>query len=409
MNTNTGSNIQDVKLLNRLLVLKHISTQPGISRIDISRNTGLTKMTVGNIVTELLSSNLIEEITPLAPTSFSGRKPIGLALSASAPCICGMVINRNLCQVILSDLGGNIFFQTNQPYQTLHSSQELLDILEMLFQKCKEHTNRRILAIGLASVGPLDSRQGVLLNPPSFYGIQNIPIVSILQDMTGLPAFLVNDAIAGAFAEKMFGHGTSLANFAFLHIAGGIGSGFILNSTLYEGDAGQSGEIGHTSINFNGPVCSCGNRGCLELYANLENMRQKILSLAPFYPASPLGAMASPEFVEILTAANRHDPLAFGALEEYCSYISYALANTLKMLNLSTVIVGYTSNNSGSIIEKLLSHKLNSLSIFANQQEISVVHSSFDNSAPLIGSVAIVIEKIFSRELSLHELEQIVG
>lgn len=405
MNTNTGSNIQDVKLLNRLLVLKHISMHTGISRIDISRNTGLTKMTVGNIVTELVSVGLVEEISSPEPTNFSGRKPIGLALSSTSPCICGMLINRNLCQIILSDLGGNIFFQLDHPYQTLHSSQHLIDILESLFSKCKEHTSRRILAIGISCVGPLDSRHGVLLNPPSFYEIRDLPLAALLRDITELPVFLVNDAIAGAFSEKILGQGIALSNFAFLHINNGIGSGFILNNALYEGDAGQSGEIGHTSINFSGPVCTCGNRGCLEQYANLENMRNKIRSLARFYPASPLISSAAPGFDEIITAANHHDPLAFNALEDYCSYISYALSNTLKMLNLSTVIVGYASNNSGTILEELLSQKLNSLSIFACQQPITIIHSSFDNNAPLIGSAAIVIEKIFNRELPLDELE----
>ena len=232
----TGSNIQDVKSKNRMLVLKHIATSSGISRVDIARSTGLSKMTVGNIVTELLSSGLAEETINVSNnTSASyGRRPILLTLAQNSPCICGMLIKRKLFQIILSDLGGRIFKQVDYPYDTLSSSEDLLQILTKAYTECAESTKRRIIAIGIASLGPLDSSKGIILNPPYFYGIENLPIVSIIREETGLPVFLVNDATAGAFSEKLFGSGTSISNFAYLHIMNGIGAGFILNHALYE-------------------------------------------------------------------------------------------------------------------------------------------------------------------------------
>lgn len=409
MKSDTGSNIQNVKSLNRILVLKHIATHNhGISRVDLARITGLSKMTAGNIVNELLSADLVIETDSLPSITSYGRKPILLALSPKSPCICGMLIKRGLCQVVLSDLGGNIFFQKDYPYHTLSSPQNLLDILSALFQKCKESTDRRILSIGIACVGPLDSTRGLILKPPYFYGIENLPIVSIIEEMTGLPTFLVNDATAGAFSEKLFGLGTDISNFAYLHIMNGIGAGFILNHTLYDGDSGQSGEIGHTSINFNGPACACGNRGCLDLYANIDTMRARIQELSTFYPGSPLLFSSAPEWSDIVTAGNHRDSLAIVVLEEFCSYIAYSLTNTLNLLNLSTIIVGYSSNNDGLIVEELLSHKLNSLVMAAKYQPISVIHSSFNGNAPLVGSVALVADKIFNRALPLKELEQLM-
>ena len=94
MQEKTGSNIQDVKSKNRMLVLKHIATGSGISRVDIARSTGLSKMTVGNIVTELLSSGLAEETTNASNNTSAnyGRRPILLTLAQNSPCICGMLI-----------------------------------------------------------------------------------------------------------------------------------------------------------------------------------------------------------------------------------------------------------------------------------------------------------------------------
>lgn len=403
----TGSNIQNIKLQNRLLVLKHIATHDGITRTDIARITDLSKMTVGNIVAELLCADLVEECENVQIPASSGRRPSMFRLSKNSPCICGMLIKRRLCQIILSDLGGNIFFQKDCPYTTLNSARHLLNILEGLFQECTNVTSRRIVAIGIACVGPLDSARGCILKPPYFHGIENFPIVEKIQDMSGLPTYLVNDATAGAFSEKMFGQGASIRNFAYLHIMNGIGMGLILNHDLYNGDSGQSGEIGHTCINFNGPLCACGNRGCLDLYASTDAMRARIRELSSFYPSSPLASSPQPEWREIVSAGNRRDPLALVVLEEFCSYIAYSLTNTINLLNLSTVIVGYSSNDDGLIVEELISHKLNNLVMSAKYHPISVVHSTFLGNAPLIGSVAFVADKIFNQVHPLLELEQL--
>lgn len=403
MKVKAGSNIQDVKSQNRMLVLEHVATHSGISRADIARSTGLSKMTVGNLVTELATAGLIEEVDQNAAQApiAHGRKPILLQLSPASPCICGMLIKRELCQIVLADLGGNIFFRREHAYKVLDSSQALIELLKDLFAQCRQHTTRRILAIGVSCLGPLNSTEGILLNPPCFYGIENLPLAAIIEEITGLPVSLVNDANAGAFAEKIFGAGKALSNFAYLHIMNGIGAGFVLNNELYDGDSGQSGEIGHTSINLHGPQCACGNRGCLDLYANRENMCAKIAELRAFYPGSPLSVLSSPTWEDIITAGNARDAMAINVLEEFCSYIACSLANAVNLLNLSSIIVGYDSLGCGFIIEKLLQYKLSQLVLSAKYQPLSVTHSTFNGDAPLLGSVALVSSKIFHQELAL--------
>ena len=401
----TGSNIQDIKLQNRLLVLKHIAFSDGIMRSELSQKTNLTKMTVGNIVSELLSADLIAESEAERSSAATGRKPSFYTLSPTSPCICGMLIKRKLLQIILSDFGGNIFYQKERRYTTLDSAQDLLDIMVGLYRDCAAATDRRIAAVGIACVGPLDSTRGYILNPPYFHGIEDYPIVEKIREVTGLPTYLVNDATAGALSEMMFGKGTGIPNFAYLHIMNGIGMGLVLNRKLYDGNLGQSGEIGHTSINFNGPQCVCGNRGCLDLYASTDAMRARIRQLSRFYPESPLVAIPSPDWRQIVTAGDQRDPLALVALEEFCSYIAYSLTNAINLLDLSTVIVGYSSNEDGTIVEELIAHKLNELVMSARHEPITVEHSRFRGDAPLIGSVALVADKIFNQQHPLQELE----
>ena len=222
-----------------------------------------------------------------------------------------------------------------------------------------------------------------------------------MQEHTGLPAFLIHDASAGALAEKFYGGQKNTDNFIYLHIMNGIGGGYVLDGRLYDGDSGQSGEIGHTSINFMGPRCSCGNVGCLELYANVPQMRRRITELLPLYRSSAMPALGGSDqltWLDIVDAANHKEAAAVAALEEFCGYLAYAVAANINLLDLSCIVVGYESSSRGGIVEKLLQSKIAACSRHKN---ITVLHSGFGGDAPLIGSIACVAQRVFDLSLPL--------
>lgn len=406
MKSLSGTSIKGLKNKNRTLVLKMISTRSPISRVEIAQKTGLTKMTVSNLVNELLESGFIEEKEIASElSSVPGRKPSMLYISQTSPCICGMLIKRGICQVILADLSGKIISRVQQEYQHSIDSGWLIQTLTDSFNTLKKSCSREILAIGISSIGPLDSKTGTILKPPFFYGIENVPIVSIISKKTQLPVYLINDANAGALAENLYGAEKSASNFAYLHIMNGIGAGFVLNNKLFDGHYGQSGEIGHTSINFSGPRCACGNYGCLELYANLEQMKKHIANLQDYFPSSSLAKASDITWNEIVYAAERRDPLALSALDEFCGYISCALINTLNLLDLSTVIVGYDSGNDAHVIEDLLYRKFTETVIAAPYRNLQIKHSFFNGNAPLVGAIAAVADQIFALNFPIFNEE----
>lgn len=408
MQNQTGSNSQDIKARNRLLILQLIAINKKISRVDLAKITGLSKMTVGNIVAELIASRLVEEGESTEPSTGNfGRKPILLKIAVHAPCICGMLIKRTICQIVLADLDGNVFEQIDHPYDHLNGKQDLIDILTSGFFSLQARTTRRIIAVGISSLGPVDSVNGVILSPPYFYGIENVSIVSIIKDITSLPVFLINDANAGALAEKLFGIGKRFSNFVYLHIMNGIGAGFLLHGQLYNGDTGQSGEIGHSSINFSGPKCACGNAGCLDLYANLDSMKERIAELSDFYPDSKLAHHTDIGWLDIVDAGNSLDFLAVTALQEFCAYISFALINALNLLDITQIVVGYDSRTPGDIIEHILKTKIAKAVLSSSYRDIQVTHSAFGGNAPLIGAIANIADMVFTMKLPLCELDAI--
>ena len=406
MKTEKGSTIKDIRQHNRFLVLKHIAIRPMISRMDLSEITGLSKMAVGNMVTDLMEMGLVEEIKGAQESSVYGRPPGVLRISSSSPLICGMLITRGSFRVVLADLSGSIVDQEKILYEKIQQKSDISKLLLNAYHLLLERQRRHVIAVGISSIGPVDTNCGIILNPPFFYGISNVPIVEEIQVATGLPTFLINDANSGALAEKLYGLGQTEHNFSYLHIMNGIGIGCVLDGKMYGGDSGQSGELGHTTINCMGPKCECGNIGCLELYANVENMRARIAVMQKALRIDfPLQPGQKVDWITILNQANLGNQLAVLALEEFCTYVSYAMTNVIRLLDLSLVIVGYDSDVPGSIIEQLLQSKLQQRVPSSDYRQISVKRSTFDGDTPLIGAIACCAEKIFDLSLQIFPEE----
>lgn len=399
-----GANITLVKKQNRALILKTISMEGNLSRVELASITGLAKMTITNLVSELIEQGFLQEEEMERggePAKQVGRPAIRLKLADHSPCICGMLIKRGLCQVALADFSGKFFDQITYHYSDTLTEEMLIGVLVENFHTLKKRTSRKVVAVGISSMGPVDTARGYLLNPPAFYGIRDLPIVARIERETGLRTFLINDANAGALAEKMYGLGKNIKNFVYLHIMKGVGSGLILSDKLYEGNVGQSGELGHMSINFFGPVCTCGQSGCVEVYANLNNMVKQAQSMSKYYGESRILKLESPVWEDFVEAAAEGDQLATTCLYDFCRYIAYALINTLNMLDIELVVVGYYSKPGTEIVENMLRQIITTSNRYKQKSEIQFVHSSFLGDAPLVGSVAAVADRYFDLKFEI--------
>ncbi len=385
MPTILGQNKKGVKLQNQALALKLIATHPGISRVDIAKISGLTKMTIGNLVAEMMAHGLIEEV-PASESGSSvnstpvGRSPIALKIAGTSPCILGVSIKRGLYQFVLADLSGAVIDSVVRRDNAPMNNNTLLSIVKSGIDKLRRRNNRRVLGVGIASIGPVDSIDGVILNPANFPGVRDLPIVDLMKKHSDLPVFLISDGNSGALAEKLYGMGRDVANYFYLHIMYGIGAGLVLDNKLYAGLYGQSGEIGHTTINFAGPRCDCGNTGCLELYANIRNMRDHIRTLSLLYPDSGVAQLSEPALPEIIDAANSGDNLAIAALDRFCDYLSHAVANTVLLLDVRHVIVDFQSTVPGQALETLLAAKMSASFHKRQRREFSIERSRFNGS-----------------------------
>ena len=259
MDRSSGYNNTVLKHNNRSLVFKLIATNDGISRTEIADASNLTKMAVSYIVSDFLERGYLTETEYTGDRHFA-RRPIMLNLSPKAPKVVGLVIHRTHVAAVLCDCKLNILRSETQKLK----ENNLDGLIDAAFRVTDAvMAGQPVIGIGIGSIGPVDIRRGLILNPPHFHGIRDVAIVELFEKRYGIPVYLDYHYNCAALAEKYYGSGREYHNFLFLGITEGIGAGIVIGDRLYSDNTSFSGEIGHISIDKNGPLCECGNRGCL--------------------------------------------------------------------------------------------------------------------------------------------------
>ena len=256
-----GYNNELIKSKNRGQVFEYLVTNNGILRSELAEKCGLTKMTISYIVNEFIEKNIVVE-TVKSEEKGPGRKSTFLRLSPGAKKIIGLLIHRNYVSAVLCDCQLNVI-RANTIRFTACDLEALLEKAFALTDEMLE--GNEVLGIGIGSIGPVNAKQGIILNPPDFFGIKDVPIVQIFRERYGLPVYLDYHYNCAARTEKYFGRGKNYHNFIFLGI-NGLGISVVADGKILTGMTGISSELGHVTVDYHGKECSCGRRGCLGSY-----------------------------------------------------------------------------------------------------------------------------------------------
>ena len=210
-------------------------------------------------------------------------------------------------------------------------------------------------AVGVGAPGISNPETGVVFTSPNLPGWNNVPLRKIIEREFGKKTFLINDANAAALAELYFGAGRGARNLIYITISTGIGGGIIISGELYSGACGTAGEIGHMTIDDNGPLCNCGNTGCWEMLASgtalareakhriEEGTRTSILDYAG-------GDVDKVTAQVIHTAAEHGDALAREIIAQTGYYIGVGLANLINIFNPELIVIGGGLSNIGDML-----------------------------------------------------------
>lgn len=331
-------------------VLELIWLQEKMSRAEIARRTGLSRSTVSDIVSNLLETGLIAEVGD--GPSRGGRRPIMLAFQDDAFVILGVDMGASHVSVGLTDLRGRILAWEHRDHPVRSDPDGTGALIVQLSDACLRQwggTRKHLLGIGVAVPSPVDPR-----NPETLSDIA-LPAWKGRSGLEGLkaeyeaPVFIDNDANLGALAERWWGAGRGIDDFAYIKLATGIGAGYMIRGEIYRGASGVAGEIGHVTIDGNGPICNCGNRGCLGTFIGSEELLAQAEALLGDFPDSPLaGGDVTIRAIEDAALAN--DPLALHVTERAAHRLGVAIADVLNLMNPSAVILGGSLSRLGDVL-----------------------------------------------------------
>jgi glucokinase len=199
--------------------------------------------------------------------------------------------------------------------------------------------------ISIAACGSVDMRRGIIVFSPNLPGWRNIPLVDLVQERLGVRVTLINDANAAALGEYHLGAGRGIVNLLYLSLGTGIGGAIIIDGNLYTGASGGAGETGHMTINTEGPICSCGNRGCLETLASGTAITREAVERLKCGERSSLtevvgGDLKGITAEKVALAASRGDPLASDVIHQAAYYLGMGMVNLVNLLNPDIIVVG---------------------------------------------------------------------
>ena len=380
----------NVKSFNKHAALDLIRfTGVGLSRTDLADKMGLTRAAVSLIVNDLLESQVIQEAE--SRSAPSGRPPIVLEINPNRGLVGAIDMGATHISIALADFTARIHQEAEFPFDIkagpevciMQADQKLQNMLSELGLSISD-----ISAIGLGVPGPVITEAGMVIAPPIMPGWDHFPIRETLEKKWNCPVTLNNDAELGALGEWAYGAGRGEKNIAYIKVGSGVGAGLVLNQQIYGGTTGAAGEIGHLTIDENGPLCNCGNHGCLEAYAGghaialqgqmlAKSGKRTLLSNTPIEKITAL---------EVTEAAKHGDLHAQEILRRAGTSIGIAIAGLINLFNPSVVIIGGGVAQIGDTLTNPIRQAVRERAMRASEQSVRITTGMLGRRSLLIGA-----------------------
>jgi predicted NBD/HSP70 family sugar kinase len=377
--------LKSLRDLNRLRIVDTLRTQVTASRADIVTQTGLSRSTVSTLVGDLIDAGvLVEQADPSWQSGQQGRPPVLLSLNPSAGAAVGVDFDHDKIRVAVSDLSREVLAESVIACDVDHDAIRALDIAADEVRRLLEQAGRpldAVVGVGMALAGPVDHDRGVLHFSTILPGWLGVDAAAELERRLGVPVRIDNDANLGALAEVTLGAGRQARNAAYIQISSGIGAGLIVDGLPYRGFAGMAGEIGHVVVDESGPICRCGNRGCLETFASGP-------ALARLLEASRGETVTIPQVIALAEAG---DAGARRAIADAGRTIGKVVAVLCNIFNPEMVVVGGDLGAAGELLVGPLRESLERASIPATIDGLQVVAGELGDRANLLGALALAI------------------
>jgi N-acetylglucosamine repressor len=382
--------------INRQIAVNLIRTRQPISRADLARLMGTTRGIVTVLVKELITAGLVTEgATGEAPR---GRKPTFLYLDSRRRCVVAIDLRATRCSLMVTDIMGEPLVGITN-FQTEHDPDRLVTLLaERVRDVLALHPELgRCEGIGVVVPGMVDRTNGRVLFAP-WLGWRDVPLQEPLAAATGLPVVIENSGRACALAQAWTASRDpgAASGLVFVNVSDGLAVGVMTNGQLVRGEHNSGGEFGHIPLALDGPICSCGARGCWEAHvSNLATVSRYLnRSLAP---GKPIPSDVASLTVEDLVARARHDDrLAIAALQATARYLGAGLAAVVNAVDPARIYIGGEITTGWDMLEPIVRAALDERTLEPIRGRIDMIVVPHAQLPRLRGAAALITAPAFA-------------
>jgi predicted NBD/HSP70 family sugar kinase len=367
------------RLASRRNVIAALQRTGPLTRSELVAATSLSRATISSVVAELQASSLVVEEGD-DEASARGRRGALVTLNRAAGVAVGIDFGKRHLRVMVADLAHTVLAEHTRELPIDHSASEGVAMAQALVQQAIDEVRaapEEIVGIGMGLPGPITRRTGRLGSSTILPGWVGIDAQQAISDALGMPVQVDNDANLGALAEWTWGAAQDCDDIVYLKASTGIGAGLILAGQPYRGTGGTAGEIGHTIVDPSGPLCRCGNRGCLETLVGIP----AILQL--FKPT--LGEVT---IGEIIDGARHGDAACRRGLDDAGRVIGQAAAHLCNLINPQRIVVGGELAAAGEILLNPLRDSIARAAVPSAAQDAEVTTGTLGDRAEVLGAVA---------------------
>jgi glucokinase-like ROK family protein len=390
-------NIELMKDYNKKSVLKIIQNRGPISRAEIANMIDLSRPSVSGIVSQLMDEGWIRELT--TEKNERGRKPRPLEIDPNSKFAIGVEIGAFKVRVIVCNLHAIIVESESFSMNQESSAMDVLDKICRIVNEKKrlyQGENKQVIGIGIGMHGAVDPIKGVALFAPNL-GWKNMDLKDYIEKNTELLTIIENDCNSSALGELWFGHGLGEDKFITVLVDYGIGSSIINDGKIYRGVHHIAGQIGHITVDEDGPKCTCGNYGCLEVMASepaiIKQLKKRIRLGERSILTQNTDDMSKIEIKDIYTAAKNGDKLSQDVIERAGRYLGLGFANLINLFDPKFLIIGGGIVEVADIVVPIIKDIIRIKVMGDEAKEIPILVSSFGQNLYSIGAATLVIEK----------------
>ena len=250
---------------------------------------------------------------------------------------------------------------------------------------------KRIAALGICTPGPVDHRTGTLIDPPNMSGLHNTPLCEMLTERLGVPVCLEHDAKAAALGEFYYGAGRGERSMVYMVVGTGVGAAVIVDGQLYRGAHNSAGEVGHTTLDRHGELCSCGSRGCVETYMSGPWLARRYVH--------GLGRMGREEQRSVtgeLVArlAGEGNTLAMQVMTEAGEALGVAVASMAMILDIDLYVIGGSVARAGDLLLEPARKTVPECSYRSVSSRVRIVATELHEDGPILGCGYLALRRI---------------